>query len=102
MTSTKNSCLQYQIVGEPETSEEETPENINPLEMSVKSLNCQMRALKKELTDNLIAVNCSLLEHTEQLKELLSSNADSKLYRLKLENSDLRKEIKRSTDGMNK
>ena len=57
-----------------------------------------MQALKEELTDNLIAINRSLLEHSEQLKELQSPNADSELFRLKLENSDLRKENDRLTE----
>ena len=85
-------------VAEPEPSEHETSENINPLEVSIKYLNGQIQSLKEELTDNLIAINRSLLEHSEQLKELQSPSADSELIRLKLENSDLRKENDRWTE----
>ena len=90
-------------VAEPEPSEHETinSENINLLEMSIKSLNGQMQALKEELTDNLIAINRSLLEHSEQLKELQSPNPDNELCRLKLENSDLKEENDRLTERIN-
>ena len=86
-------------VSEPGLSEHETPDN--SLEMSIKSLNGQMQALKEEFTDNLITINRSLLEHSEQLKELQSPNADSELRRLKLENSDLRKENDQLTERIN-
>ena len=90
-------------VAEPESSDHETfsSENINPLETSIKSLNGQMQALKEELTDNLIAINRSLLEHSEQLKELQSPNTDNELCRLKLENSDLKEENDRLTERIN-
>ena len=52
----------------------------------------------KHLTENLIAVNRSLREHSAQLKELQSLNADSKLCRLKLGNFDLRKKNDRLTE----
>ena len=89
------------IVAQPEPSEHQTSENINPLEMSLKSLTGQMQALKEEITDHLIAVNRSLLEHSEQLKELQSPNADNELCRLKLENCDLRNENDRLTERIN-
>ena len=49
----------------------------------------------------MIAINRSLLKHSKKLKELQSPNADSELCRLKLENSDLRKENDRLTERKN-
>ena len=49
----------------------------------------------------MIAINRSLLKHSEKLKELQSPNADSELCGLKLENSDLRKENDRLTEQKN-
>ena len=89
------------MAAEPKPIEHETSENINPLEMSKKSFNGQMQALKEELTDNFIAINRSLLEYSEQLKELQNPNAANELCRLKSENSDLRKENDRLTERIN-
>ena len=55
----------------------------------------------KQVTDNLIAVNRSLREHSAQLKEPQSLNADSELCRLKLGNFDFRMKTDRLTELIN-
>lgn len=54
----------------------------DPLETFKKSLNCKLQALTKEFTANMSAVNNTLLEHSNELKQLKNQDSESDLNEL--------------------
>lgn len=73
----------------------------DPLDISVRSLNSQLQALTEKFTANLTAINCTLLEHSRELRERKNIELDSELSRLRKENMELKSDNECLTERVN-